>query len=318
MTTGKFESCATFIDQDGTGIDRMGLHVGWKYCPGTRTETKVFGVHGGVISHFTEGNADIAELTWNGSLPNNDVLDPASLGGGVQPIPMAIAELSLEVNLDDNSYGTQSFGEVRSGMGGALAARMAQLVSPATGELIRAGDYVWIDSRVRDSKKSSGYRYVPHGLLVVGWGPARSCSQVASGHVNNNRVVTSGKISLGSTPGSLTTLTPTRPGGSILIGTTVYYVVPYVSDFAGIAQHALQHGVPRPFYCVRYDEQPGGQTDNALDNEHFYFFSFPNEVTIAPPGASDFDTLFVAPRWEWEPSDRVLLSNDGVPYGVNR
>jgi hypothetical protein len=146
------------------------------------------------------------------------------------------------------------------------------------GSSIQRGDYAWVNA-VPPENPTVGY----HGLLVVGWGPAKDCEDA---FLN---------------PTALASLTVGNPNGSNSVSNFNDIRVPYVVDFTGAKPNGLHSPIPKPFYCTLYQEarsvnsptQPGRfkRTSFLAGDHSWWFFTLPSNVQIRS------DQVYVNPAW---------------------
>jgi hypothetical protein len=130
--------------------------------------------------------------------------------------------------------------------------------------LIKSGDYVWINSR-NDITGQADY----HGLIVVGWGSVISCPDALK------------------TPLNINTLKSQIPSDLDPKSNSDVYI-PYVVDFTGAGATGLHSPTPKPFYCTMFDERDFNgslpvprRTRSRLGGFHsWWFFILPNTITI--------------------------------------
>jgi hypothetical protein len=147
---------------------------------------------------------------------------------------------------------------------------------PYIRNLVKAGDYAWINTYVDGT---GDY----HGLIVVGWAKIETCAN-ALARINNNDWITyeNGNLyrSYDEAYNDPNNVPRTTSQG-------IAKVVPWVADF-----NRLQRSAPRPFYCTRY------QNDQLVPNGYFqphdwWFFHMPELVHYT------MNEVYINPNWTW-------------------
>jgi hypothetical protein len=291
----------------------QGRDGGWQYCPfyagGSKTSSRVWRNHPGVIGYFTLGDPFVATISGRWA-QTNTVLDPDSKG----TLAGVLVSQGKGGGDDVAKFVNLKNGNIKHDQKAFSEWINSSLTKNNTS--IQAGDYVWINSGSYDSQSKS-MKPALHGLLVAGWGPIVDCSSAVS---RTDYVLLSATNSQ-PIPTSANQLVPRQPAQS-------YYYVPYVVDFSGVKGHQIQHNAPRPFYCTEFQNPnyfgvfptklsgEGATTqlrdivnefkqdkdgNTIVDVRLWYFFHLPERVTISPPDVPSptHDQLYVADTWEW-------------------
>jgi hypothetical protein len=261
-----------------------GADAGWRYCYPDLWASFMWRSHENLLGYYIDGQTQIpldglADQTANptASLPSNGVI--TTTGGG--QIPNTSGNnggwgFSWKEDLDGLiSFITQ--GEIAINMIPALGNWAKTQLG-----LLRQGDYTYINSAKPDTDPDAGIdNSTPsHGFIVVGWGPIQNCID----SIGNTFSPTSFYPDASSAPANY---------------------VPYLVDFSGTSQKRVQHPVPRPFYCSRYDDNPNSSTEqpfvaqsdpfNGVAYVHgWFFFQLPDVVSIKA------SQLYQSQNWQWQ------------------
>lgn len=259
----------------------------WRFCPSRVQSIQLRGnsspawrEHGNIIEYYTSG-VDVPFPRSGDSNTSLDGLNASALGTFIPPVtnvandPATLSRTIFLAPIDNPTLPiVNEDGFLTGGTGGTFDfVAVSQLVrevlaSNADSKLtVRQGDYMWINSQ-----ESAGGTADAHGLLVVGWQAAITCTDALTRNFSIDQFYTTGA--------------GTPEGES---------VVPYVVDF-----NRLQRTSPRPFYCTAATDAAGLAPENYFGGDHsWYFYTMPDTIQVEADNVSGI-SLYVSPFWQWE------------------